>query len=61
MSFAKTYQVSITLIATGWERRSQSSKIGSLRISTNNLSIEQVVKLKEKATKGEWAMPFLKK
>jgi hypothetical protein len=36
-------------------------KIGSLRTSTNNLSIEQVVKLKEKATKGEWAMPFLKK
>lgn len=45
----------------GFENPSVFQKIGSLRTSTNNLSIEQVVKLKEKATKGEWAMPFLKK
>ena len=36
-------------------------KVGSLRTSTNNLTADQVLTLKQKAVPGEWAKPFLKK
>jgi hypothetical protein len=36
-------------------------KIGTLRTSTNNLTADQALLLKQKGVEGEWAKPFLKK
>ena len=40
---------------------SVSKKICTLRTSTNDLTADQVLLLKQKAVEGEWAKPLLKK